>query len=104
MTVTVCIRYVIDPFKCDEFERYAQAWTAIIPRCGGTLIGYFMPHEGTNNIAWALISCSSLAAYEAYRAQLRIDSDSLANFAFAQRERFILSEERTWLRPVEAAA
>ena len=86
MTVTVQIRYVIDPFQRDAFEQYASAWSTIIPRCGGDLLGYFMPHEGTNNIAWALISCSSLAAYEAYRAQLRVDKESLANFAFAQRE------------------
>ena len=101
MTVTVQIRYVIDPFQRDAFERYARAWSTIIPRCGGDLLGYFMPHEGTNNIAWALISCSSLGAYEAYRTQLRADKESLANFAFAQTEKFILSEERTFLRPVE---
>ena len=100
MTVTVSIRYVIDPFKSEAFERYARAWTTLIPRCGGNLLGYFMPHEGTNNIAWALISCDSLATYEAYRARLRLDPESLANFAFAKSERFILSEERTWLRPV----
>ncbi len=104
MTVTVCIRYTIDPFQRDAFERYARAWTKIIPRCGGDLLGYFMPHEGTNNIAWALISCGSLAAYEAYRAQLKIDAESLANYEFARRERFILSEERNFLRPVEAVA
>jgi hypothetical protein len=102
MTITVQIRYVIDPFQRDAFERYALAWSSIIPRCGGNLLGYFMPHEGTNNIAWALISCNSLAAYETYRAQLRADDEGLANFAFAQRERFILSEERTFLRPVAA--
>ena len=101
MTVTVHIRYVIDPFQRDAYEQYARAWLTIIPRCGGDLLGYFMPHEGTNNIAWALISCSSLAAYETYRAQLRVDKESLANFAFAQRERFILSEERAFLRRVE---
>jgi len=104
MTVTVCIRYVIDPFQRDAFERYARTWSKIIPRCGGDLLGYFMPHEGTNNIAWALISCSSLAAYEAYRARLREDPDGIANFALAQRERFILSEERSFLRPVEDGA
>ena len=101
MTVTVHIRYMIDPFQRDAFEQYARGWSTIIPRCGGDLLGYFMPHEGTNNIASALISFSSLAAYETYRAQLRIDKESLANFAFAQRERFILSEERTFLRRVE---
>lgn len=102
MTVTVQIRYVIDPFQRDAFEPYAQAWSSIIPRCGGDLLGCFMPHEGTNNIAWALISFDSLAAYEAYRAQLHVHDESLANFAFAERERFILSEERKFLRPVAA--
>ena len=104
MTVTVFIRYVLDPFKLEAFERYAQNWLTIIPRCGGDLRGYFMPHEGTNNIGWALISFDSLAAYEAYRARLRADPEGLANFEFAKRERFILAEERTFLRPVEAAA
>ena len=55
-----------------EFEAYAKRWHDIIPRCGGDLVGYWMPHEGTNNIAFALISFESLAAYEAYRAKLRV--------------------------------
>jgi hypothetical protein len=100
MTVTCAIRYVIDPFKRQAFETYARSWLTIIPACGGDLLGYFMPHEGTNNIAHALISFESLAAYEAYRARLRTDPAGKANFEFAERERFILSEERTWLRPV----
>jgi hypothetical protein len=100
MTVTCAIRYVLDPFKRDQFETYAKNWLTIIPACGGDLLGYFMPHEGTNNIAHALISFESLAAYEAYRARLRVDPAGKANFEFAERERFILSEERTWLRPV----
>jgi hypothetical protein len=100
MTVTCAIRYVIDPFKRQAFETYARNWLTIIPACGGDLLGYFMPHEGTNNIAHALISFESLAAYEAYRARLRSDAAGKANFEFAERERFILSEERTWLRPV----
>jgi hypothetical protein len=104
MTVTCCIRYVIDPFKRDAFETYARNWLTIIPKCGGDLLGYFMPHEGTNNIALALISFESLAAYEAYRARLRTDKAGVANFGMAEAERFILSEERTFLRPVEASA
>ena len=102
MTVTCCIRYVLDPYKRDAFEAYARNWLSIIPACGGDLIGYFMPHEGTNNIALALISFESLAAYEAYRAKLKTDPKGKANFEMAQEERFILSEERTFLRPVEA--
>jgi hypothetical protein len=101
MTVTVFIRYQLDPFKRTEFEGYAKRWLKIIPRCGGNLLGYWMPYEGTNNIAWALISCESLAAYEAYRARLRADPEGVANFQSAEEGRFILAEERTFLRQVE---
>jgi hypothetical protein len=101
MTVTVFIRYQLDPFKRDAFEAYAKRWLTIIPRCGGDLLGYWMPHEGTNNIATALISFDSLAAYEAYRARLRTDPEGLANFQSAEEGRFILAEERTFLRKVE---
>jgi len=100
MTVTCCIRYVIDPFQRDAFEAYARNWLTIIPACGGDLLGYFLPHEGTNNIALAMISFESLAAYETYRARLRVDEAGAANFAMAQAKRFILSEERAWLTPV----
>ncbi len=100
MTVTCCIRYVLDPYKREAFEAYAKNWLRIIPACGGDLIGYFMPHEGTDNIALALISFESLAAYEQYRARLRADEKGMANFRFAQAEKFILSETRTFLRQV----
>jgi hypothetical protein len=103
MTVTVLIRYQIDPFKLEAFAAYARAWLEIIPRCGGGLLGYFLPHEGTNTIAWALISFDSLAAYEAYRARIKADAAGAANFDFARRERFILAEERSFLQKVEAA-
>lgn len=51
MTVTCFIRYQIDPFQRDAFKRYAEAWGRIIPRCGGHLVGYFLPHEGSNDVA-----------------------------------------------------
>jgi len=102
MTVTVLIRYAIDPFKRDAFEAYSKAWLEIIPRCGGELLGYFLPHEGTNNVAWALISFESLAAYEAYRARIKADEKGKANFEFAKKERFLLAEERTFLQQVAA--
>lgn len=97
MTITVFIRYVIDPSQREVFAEYARNWGRIIPKFGGDLVGYFLPHEGTNNIAWGLISFDSLAAYEAYRARLKADPEGAANFRFAQEKRFIISEERTFL-------
>lgn len=100
MTITCFIRYQIDPFQRDAFKRYAEAWGRIIPRCGGELIGYFLPHEGCNDVAWGLIDFDDLAAYERYRATLKSDPEGRANFEHAQSERFILREERTWLEDV----
>jgi hypothetical protein len=101
MTITCFIRYQIDPFQREAFRAYAEAWGRIIPRCGGHLVGYFLPHEGTNDEAWGLISFDSLAAYEAYRARLKTDAEGRDNFALAQRLRFILRERRTFTEPVD---
>ncbi|SFE12112.1 NIPSNAP family protein [Paracidovorax konjaci] len=95
-TVTCFIRYEIDPFQAEAFRTYAENWGRIIPRCGGHLVGYFLPHEGSNHEAWGLIAFDSLAAYEAYRARLRADAEGRANFDWAQRQRFILREERSF--------
>jgi len=99
----VCfIRYEIDPFQRDAFAEYAERWSRIIPRCGGRLIGYFLPHEGANDVAWGLIGCDSLAAYESYRSRLKQDAEARANFAFARERRFILREHRTFLEAVDS--
>ena len=100
MMITCFIRYEIDPFQLEAFKQYAQTWGRIIPRCGGHLVGYFLPHEGTNNIAWGLIGFESLAAYEDYRARLRVDAEGRDNFACAQTKRLILREERSFLEVV----
>lgn len=100
MTIACLIRYQIDPFQRDAFRDYARRWGEIIPRCGGRLLGYFLPHEGTNDVAWGLIGFESLADYEAYRARLRADAGGRENFAEAERLRFILREERTFLDAV----
>lgn len=98
----VCfIRYQIDPFQRDEFKKYAENWKRIIPRCGGHLIGYFLPHEGTNDVGWGLIGFDKLASYEAYRDRLRSDTEARANFVTAQSKRVILREERTFVELVE---
>jgi hypothetical protein len=101
MTITCIIRYQIDPFQRDAFKRYAEAWGPIIPRCGGNLIGYFLPYEGTNDVGWALIGFESLAAYEAYRVRLKADPEARENLATAQSKRFILREERNFVEGVE---
>jgi hypothetical protein len=101
MSITCFIRYEIDPFQRSAFKTYAENWGRIIPRCGGHLIGYFLPHEGTNHIAWGLISFESLAHYESYRTRLKEDAEGKDNFAMAQTQRFILREERTFLEAVQ---
>jgi hypothetical protein len=101
MTLTCFIRYEIDPFQREAFAEYAEAWLDIIPKCGGDVVGYWLPHEGTNHVAWGLISFASLADYEAYRARIKADPAGRANFAFAQQNRFILREERTFLEAVQ---
>jgi NIPSNAP protein len=100
--IACLIRYEIDPFQRDAFAEYAASWGHIIPRCGGYLIGYFLPHEGTNHVAWALIAFESLAAYERYRAQLKSDPEGRDNFAMARTKRLILREERTFVEIVGA--
>ncbi len=98
MSITCFIRYQVDPFQREAFEAYALNWLRIIPRCGGDLVGYYLPHEGTNDVAYGVISFASLADYEAYRARLREDPEGRANFEFAEEKRLILREERTFLR------
>ena len=101
VTLTCFIRYEIDPYQLDAFKEYAANWGRIIPRCGGHLIGYFLPEEGTNNVAWGLIAFESLAAYERYRARIKADAAGRENFAAAQSKRFIVREERSFVRVVE---
>jgi len=104
MTIACFIRYQIDPFQRDEFKQYAENWGRIIPRCGGHLIGYFLPYEGTNDVAWGLIAFESLAAYETYRARLKADPDARKNFTLAQTKRLILREERNFVELVDGTA
>lgn len=102
--VTCIIRYEIDPYQREAFKEYAENWGRIIPRCGGHLIGYFLPYEGTNDVAWALIGFESLADYETYRKRLKADPEGRDNFMMAQTKRFILHETRTFVEAVEGTA
>jgi hypothetical protein len=101
MTITCVIRYQIDPFQREAFAQYAANWGPVIPRCGGHLIGYFLPYEGTNDVGWGLIAFDSLASYEQYKGRLKTDPDARKNFEFAQHTRCVLREERTFVQVVD---
>ena len=98
--ITCFIRYEIEPFGREAFTEYARNWGQAIPRCGADLIGYFGPHEGSATTAYGVYSVENLAAYEAYRARLSEDPIGRENYAFAKRERFILKEDRIFLKNV----
>jgi len=100
MKIVCMIRYQIDPFQRDAFRQYAENWLKIIPRCGGELIGYYLPHEGSNDVAWGLIGFDGLAAYEEYRTRLKADPEGRQNFQMALSKRLILREERTFVEVV----
>ncbi|HEV3220237.1 MAG TPA: NIPSNAP family protein [Candidatus Acidoferrales bacterium] len=101
MALTCVIRYRIDPFQKDAFRKYAENWGRIIPRCGGHLVGYFLPHEGTNDVAWGLIAFDGLASYEKYKTRLKSDPEAVENFTMAQNKRLILREERNFVEIVD---
>ena len=96
--LTCIIKYHIDPTKRDLFTQYAQNWGQAIPRCGAELIGYFAPHEGSSTLAYGIYNVDNLADYEAYRERLASDPIGQENYRFAQREKFLLREDRTWLK------
>jgi hypothetical protein len=96
--ITCCIQYTLDPHRVEDFERYATTWPPIIERCGGKLVGYYLPKEGANNFAIALIDFDSLADYETYRARLADDPDAQANVKDAAESGCILVETRSFLR------
>jgi len=98
--ITCCIQYTLDPSKLAFFEQYATRWPPIIERCGGELLGYYLPKEGANNFALALIDFPSLADYEIYRERLAADADAKQNFADSNESGCILVESRSFLRRV----
>jgi uncharacterized protein (DUF1330 family) len=98
--VTCYLRYVIDPSRLADFERYAKLWIPLVERFGGKHHGYFLPSEGANNIALALFTFPSLAAYESYRSKSFADSECLAAVEFAKQTNCIVSYERSFFRPV----
>ncbi|MFL0198813.1 NIPSNAP family protein [Clostridium sp. WILCCON 0269] len=98
--ITSYLKYVIDPYKLNEFEKYAKAWISLVNCMGGIHHGYFMPHEGANNIAYALFSFPDMAKYEEYRKKISTDKECQSALVYAERTRCIISFERSFMRPV----
>ena len=98
--VTCYLKYMIDPYKVDDFEEYAKMWIPLVNKFGGNHHGYFLPHEGANNIAVALFSFPSLAAYEEYRIKMAQDPDCKTAFEHAERTSCIISYKRTFMKPI----
>ena len=100
--LTLCIRYTLDIHKLADFEAYARTWPEPIRRCGGDLVGYYLPTKiaGPTNFALALINFPSLAAYENYRDALMRDPDAVANVDRVDRSGCILLEDRTIMQQV----
>jgi hypothetical protein len=102
MAIACFIEYKLNPFKLDQFEEYADNWAASIPENGGHLLGYFMPHEGSNYKAYGIILFESLADYEQYRIRLKKSASGKSNFTFAMKEQFILEEKRSFLKLMDS--
>jgi hypothetical protein len=51
--ITLCIRYTLDISKLPDFEDYACRFPEPIERCGGKLVGYYLPTKiaGPTNFA-----------------------------------------------------
>jgi hypothetical protein len=98
--ITCVIQYTLDPHGIEEFEKYATTWPPIIERCGGRLTGFYLPKEGANDWAVALLDFDSLGDYEQYRARLAADPDAQANVGFVRQARCVLAERRSFLRKV----
>lgn len=97
--ITCYLRYVIEPHLLGEFEAYAKMWIPLVEKFGGKHHGYFLPSEGANNIALALFSFPSLAAYETYRIDSQADTECQAAYRYAADTRCIVSYERSFFRP-----
>jgi NIPSNAP len=100
--ITLCIRYRIDHNKYCEFETYARTLAQPVRRCGGNLIGYFLPTKlaGRTNEALALIAFPDLGAYERYRDALARDPGAAECLARVESSGCIVSEDRSFLQQV----
>ena len=100
--ITCYLEYQIDPYKRDEFRAYAEMWLPLIARFGGTHHGYFLPKEGASDVAVALFSFDSLAAYESYREAASHDPECRKASEYAEQTRCVKRLNRQFMEPIFA--
>jgi len=98
--ITCYLRYIIDPHKLEQFEEYAKGWIPLVEKFGGVHHGYYLPHEGANNVAVALFSFPSLSDYEVYRKESMKDKECVALYDLEKANQSIISYERSFMRPI----
>jgi hypothetical protein len=98
--ITCYLRYEVDPDRISDFEAYGAMWLDLMPRFGGIHHGYFLPSEGKSDVALAMFSFPSLAAYEQYRKDAAVDPDVQKAVAFAKETRCFIRYERSFFRPL----
>ncbi|WP_205959011.1 MULTISPECIES: NIPSNAP family protein [Pantoea] len=98
--ITCHVRYIINPYQLSDFENYASKWIKIVESMGGIHHGYFLPSESANNIAYCLFSFDSLAQYEEYREAILSKAECVKLFEEADQKKFILSYERSFMKPL----
>ena len=98
--ITCYLRYEVRPDKLADFEAYGAMWLDLMPRFGGIHHGYFLPSEGESDVALAMFSFPSLAAYEQYRKDAGADPDVQKAVAFTKETRCFIRYERSFFRPL----
>jgi NIPSNAP len=99
--ITCFITYKINPQKTAEFEMFAKEWIRLVNQSGGTHHGYFLPAEGADDVAYALFSFESLAAYEEYRKLFATDEFKRAS-DYKYETGCVVRHDRTFMRPLFA--
>lgn len=100
--ITCFIKYTLDPGKIGQFEHYGNMWIPLVNKFGGQHLGYFLPHEGANNVGYALFNFPSLADYEQYRIKSMNDPECIEAYEFARASNCIISYERNFLKPLNS--
>lgn len=98
--ITCVVHYTIDPSKVAAFEQFAEAWIYLVNKHGGQHHGYFLPSEGASDVALALFTFESLAAYEQYRTLFGRDDEFIKADSIRDQSGCVVRYERNFMRPL----